>query len=158
MAAWLDNHDRPVDITGTVMARLASGAFVTLAGCGATVDSCASDVRVFCTEGILRTGVWGERLELQRPGETDLAPVEVPPSHGAWEQFLLVRGGRMAESIAARSGAAHGATVGHDPAVGRAGGRPVRPADVGSIRTWYRVAYQTRQNQMTESDSCNSVE
>jgi predicted dehydrogenase len=95
VAAWLDNHGRPVDITGAVMARLASGAFVSLGGCGDTVESCASDVRVFCTGGILRTGVWGERLELQRSGETDLAPVEVPASHGAWEQFMQVRSGRI---------------------------------------------------------------
>lgn len=96
VAAWLDNRGRPVDITGTIMARLASGALVSLGGCGATVDSCASDVRVFCTKGILRTGVWGERLELQRAGEVDLQPVPVPASHGAWEQFLLVRSGRIA--------------------------------------------------------------
>lgn len=95
VAAWLDTRGRAVDITGAVMARLASGAFVTLSGCGATIESCASDVRVFCSDGILRTGVWGERLEVQRQGESDLQPVPVPASHGAWEQFLQVRSGQI---------------------------------------------------------------
>lgn len=96
VAAWLDNRGAPVDITGAVMARLESGVLVTLNGCGDTIRSCASDVRVFCTEGILRTGVWGERLEIQRAGSDLLEPVDVPPSQGAWEQFTRVRAGEIA--------------------------------------------------------------
>ncbi len=96
VAAWLDNRGRPVDILGTVMARLASGVLISMSGCGDTIESCASDVRVFCTEGILRTGVWGERLEIQRQGEADLTPVEVAASHGAWEQFMHVCRGEIA--------------------------------------------------------------
>lgn len=95
VAAWLDNRGRPVDILGTVMARLASGVLISLSGCGDTIESCASDVRVFCTGGIVRTGVWGERLEIQRQGEANLTPVEVPPSHGAWEQFIRVCQGTL---------------------------------------------------------------
>jgi len=95
VAAWLDNNGRPVDTRGVVMARLASGALVTMHGCGETIPSCASDVRVFCEKGILRTGVWGERLELQRAGRKHLRKVAVPASLGVWEQFLAVRAGRM---------------------------------------------------------------
>ncbi|HQY90818.1 Gfo/Idh/MocA family oxidoreductase [Caldilinea sp.] len=95
VAAWLDNRGRAVDILGAVMARLASGVLITLSGCGDTIESCASDVRVFCTNGILRTGVWGERLEVQRAGDADLTPVEVPASHGAWEQFMHVCRGEI---------------------------------------------------------------
>lgn len=95
VAAWLDNRGRRVDILGTVMARLASGVLISLSGCGDTIESCASDVRVFCTGGIVRTGVWGERLEIQRQGEANLTPVEVPPSHGAWEQFIRVCQGTL---------------------------------------------------------------
>jgi predicted dehydrogenase len=84
-----------VDTRGVVMARLASGALVTMHGCGETIPSCASDVRVFCEKGILRTGVWGERLELQRAGRKHLRKVAVPASLGVWEQFLAVRAGRM---------------------------------------------------------------
>ena len=96
VGAWLDNRGAPVDIVGTVIARLASGVQVTLTGCGDTIKSCDSDVRVFCTEGILRTGVWGERLEIQRAGDEALEPVEVPESSGAWEQFVRVRSGEIA--------------------------------------------------------------
>lgn len=94
VAAWLDNRGTPVDILGTIMARLRSGAMVTLAGCGETI-SIGSDVRIFCTKGGLRTGIWGERLEVQRADETELSPVETPPSLGQWESFLKVRAGTM---------------------------------------------------------------
>ena len=95
VAAWLENNGRPVDTLAAVMGRLKSGALVTLNGCGEAIPSCASDVRVFCTRGILRTGIWGERLELQRHGRRGLRKVEVPPSRGVWEQFLAVRNGQM---------------------------------------------------------------
>ena len=78
-----------------VAARLASGALVTLHGCGETVRSCSSDIRVFCTEAIVRTGAWGQFLEVQRQGEDQLSPVPVPSSLGVWEQFLAVRSGKM---------------------------------------------------------------
>ncbi|MCC6454566.1 MAG: Gfo/Idh/MocA family oxidoreductase [Caldilineaceae bacterium] len=95
VAAWLDNRGTPVDILGSVMARTVSGAFITLSACGDAIKSCHSDVRVFCTEGILRTGIWGERLEVQRNGQERLMPVRVPASMGQWEQFLNVRAGRL---------------------------------------------------------------
>lgn len=96
VAAWLDNRGTPVDILGSVMARTASGAFITMSACGDAIKSCHSDVRVFCTEGILRTGIWGERLEVQRNGQERLMPVRVPASMGQWEQFLNVRAGKLA--------------------------------------------------------------
>ena len=95
VAAWLDNNGRPVDTLAAVMGRLKSGALVTLSGCGEAIPSCASDVRVFCTRGILRTGIWGERLELQRHGRRRLRKVKVPPSRGVWDQFLAVRNGEV---------------------------------------------------------------
>ncbi len=95
VAAWLNNNGAPVDILGVVMARLASGAFVTFHASGATVPSCDSDVRVFCERAILNTGVWGRWLKILKHGERDFKPVEVPQSTGAWEQFLAVRDGRM---------------------------------------------------------------
>lgn len=132
VAAWLDNRGRAVDITGSIMARLASGAFVTLAGCGATIESCASDVRVFCTQGILRTGVWGERLEVQRAGDLDLKPVETPPSHGAWEQFLAVRSGRIANPSPPEVGLRMARLWDMVQLSAAQGGRPVSPADAGA--------------------------
>lgn len=95
VAAWMDNLGRPVDILAAVIGRLASGALVTMNGCGEAIPSCASDIRVFCTKGIVHTGQWGEFLELQRDGENKLSKVDVPPSLGVWEQFLAVRNHEM---------------------------------------------------------------
>jgi predicted dehydrogenase len=95
VAAWLDNRGRPVETLAAVIGRLASGAMVTINGVGEAIPSCESDIRVFCSKAIIRTGVWGERLELQRHGEDALKPVPVPPSLGVWEQFMAVRGGRL---------------------------------------------------------------
>lgn len=96
VAAWLDNNDRPVETVGMVMGRLRSGAWVTMHACGEAVPSCASDVRVFCSEAILRTGIWGERLEIQRRGAQQLRKINTPPSTGVWQQFQAVRRGETA--------------------------------------------------------------
>lgn len=95
VAAWMDNDDRPVDTRATVMSRLASGAMVTFNACGEAIPSCHSDVRVFTSQAILRTGIWGEMLELQKYGGKHLRKVAVPPSLGVWEQFLAVRNGSI---------------------------------------------------------------
>ena len=96
VSAWLDNYNRPVDILGSVMARTKSGVLITLHGCGETIPVCQSDVRVFCSKAILRTGAWGERLEIMRSGEQELKPIDVPASLGVWQQFLAVRNGTLA--------------------------------------------------------------
>jgi hypothetical protein len=64
-------------------------------GCGEAIPSCASDIRLFTENAIFRTGMWGEFLELQPSGQSQLLPVTVPPSLGVWEQFLRVRRGEL---------------------------------------------------------------
>ena len=93
VAAWLDNRDTPVDIVGVAIARLASGAMVTFHACGEAAGRARSDVHVFCNQGNLHTGMWGEKLEIQRMGDEVFSPVEVAPSTGVWEQFMAVRQG-----------------------------------------------------------------
>ena len=95
VAAWLDDCGRPVETMGVVIGRLASGALVTLHAAGETIPSCASDVRLFFSKGILRTGIWGERLQIQRPGSQRFRTVRLPASLGVWEQFLAVRSGSL---------------------------------------------------------------
>lgn len=95
VAAWLENDDHPVDVRAVVMARLASGALVTMNGCGTAIRSCHSDIRVFTTKAILRTGVWGEMLELQREGANQFRKVRSVATMPVWEQFLNVRSGRI---------------------------------------------------------------
>ena len=95
VVAWLTARGRRVETMGVVIGQLASGALVTLHGSGETIPSCASDVRAFYSRAILRTGVWGERLQIQRIGHQRLRAVPVPHSLGVWEQFLAVRAGQM---------------------------------------------------------------
>jgi predicted dehydrogenase len=95
VAAWLDNCDRPVETMGVVIGRLSSGVMVTLHACGEAIPSCESDVSVFTSGAILRTGIWGERLAIQRSGRKTFRPVPVPASLGVWQQFMAVRHGRQ---------------------------------------------------------------
>jgi predicted dehydrogenase len=95
VAAWLDNRATPVDIMGVVIGRLESGAYVTMHGCGETIRTCASDIRVFGDQAILITGAWGGSLKMQRQGRKSFRNVKVAPSKGVWEQFLLVRSGQI---------------------------------------------------------------
>ena len=93
VAAWLEDDGRPVDIRGAIIARLASGALVTMNGCGRAIPGYGSDVRVFCERATFRTGVWGERLDMQRFGSKRLLRVRSVGSRTVWEQFLAVRRG-----------------------------------------------------------------
>ncbi|MXZ22533.1 MAG: Gfo/Idh/MocA family oxidoreductase, partial [Caldilineaceae bacterium SB0665_bin_25] len=95
VAAWMDNHGTPVDILGAVIARLKSGALVSMNAAGNTQCKIGSDVRVLCEKGMLQTGVWGERLLIQETEDEELTPVELPESLGTWQQFLRVRAGEM---------------------------------------------------------------
>jgi predicted dehydrogenase len=126
VAAWFDQRGAPVDILAAAIGRLKSGAFVTINGCGDTIKSCASDIRIFCTEGILQTGIWGEFLNLQRQGEDRLQPVECPPSLGAWQQFLTVRSGEMANPCPPEVGLRMTQLWDALQASAAQGGRPVR--------------------------------
>jgi predicted dehydrogenase len=95
VAAWLDNCGRPVETLGAIIGRLNSGVLVTLHASGESIPSCASDVRLFFSQAILCTGIWGERLQIQRAGRKTMRKVPVPPSLGTWEQFLAVRAGAL---------------------------------------------------------------
>lgn len=96
VSAWLSNRGQPVETLGVIIARLASGALVSLHGNGETIPACTSHVHVFCTEGIIRTGVWGEQVAIQKRDEADFSPIDAPPAQrSVWEQFLAVREGRI---------------------------------------------------------------
>jgi predicted dehydrogenase len=95
VAAFLENDGEPVDVRGAVLARLGSGALITMNGCGRAIPSLGSDIHLFLERGTLRTGIWGERLELQRAGSAALRPVRSVPSRSVWDQFLDVRAGRQ---------------------------------------------------------------
>ena len=94
VAAWLEDDGAPVDLRGAIMARLASGGLVTMNACGRAVPSCASEIRVFCEGATILTGIWGERLEIQRAGDPGLASIAEAAQGSVWDQFLDVRSGR----------------------------------------------------------------
>jgi len=95
VSAWFKENNRPVETEAVVMGRLNSGAMVTFHACGEAIQSCSSEIYVFCQNAIIRTGIWGERLEIQWNGEKEFNPVKVPPSLGVWEQFIAVREGKI---------------------------------------------------------------
>lgn len=96
VSAWLDNRGEAVDIVGAIVARTTSGILVTINACGDTAPSCESFIKVLTTDAIVDTGQWGERLLIQKRGEDQPQPVDLPPMRGAWEQFLDVRSGVIA--------------------------------------------------------------
>ncbi len=96
VAAWLDNRGTPVDIDGVVMGRLQSGALVTLNGCGDCIPGLYNEVYVNLTGGVIRTGIYGERLLIRREGEAEYRETEnLPRMRGAWEQFVQVCAGEI---------------------------------------------------------------
>jgi predicted dehydrogenase len=104
VAAWLDNHGRPVESQGVAIARLRSGVLVTVNCCGETILPYASDMRVFCTKGIIHTDAWGRWLKVQRQGRKHLRTVKVPQSLGVWQQFLAIRDGKIPNPCPAEAG------------------------------------------------------
>jgi predicted dehydrogenase len=127
VAAWTSDHGRPVETIGVAIGKLASGALVTLHGCGETIGTSASDIRVFCSDGILRTGAWGQWLDVQRQGEPDFTPVQLPVSRGPWEQFLSVRSGVLANPSPPEVGLRMARLYDAVKASAAQGGRPVAP-------------------------------
>ena len=96
VAAWTDNRGTPVDINAAVMARLQSGALVTINGCGDSISGLHSEIYLSLTKGAIRTGIYGERLLIRREGETEYIEVDhLPKMRGAWEQFTQVRAGDL---------------------------------------------------------------
>ncbi len=95
VAAWMDRHGRPVETLSVAIAKLKSGAFVTLHGCGETIPSCNSVIKVFCQDAILTTGAWGKTLQIQKSEEEEVEEVPFPPSSSVWETFLKVRKGQI---------------------------------------------------------------
>lgn len=95
VTAWHDNRGTDVDINGVVMGKLESGALVTLNCCGETIKTINSELFVVLSEGVIRTGQWGERLFVQRNGDDEPIEADLPPMQGAWEQFVKVRNGEI---------------------------------------------------------------
>ena len=130
VVAWLEDDGAPVDLRGVVMARIASGALITMNACGRAIPSLGSEITVFCERATLRTGIWGERLELQRHGEGELATVDSVASGTVWQQFLDVRAGRTANPSPPEVGLRMARLWDAIRASAAAGGAVIRPGDL----------------------------
>ena len=108
LCAWLEDDGHPVEMRSAIIARSASGLLVSMHGCGTTVGI-GSEIYVFGTHGILRTGAWGRRLAVARIGSVfdpkapdyedgSLREVRLPPHRGVWQQFLAIRRGELENS------------------------------------------------------------
>lgn len=95
VAAWMDDNGRPVETLSVAIAKLASGALVTLHGCGETIPACSSDIKVFCTEAILNTCAWGRSLSIQDAGRKRARKVPFPPASSVWDIFVQVCNGEI---------------------------------------------------------------
>ncbi len=96
--AMQDNKGTPVEVCSAITAKTKKGIIVNLTGAGYCIG-CDSEIFIFGTKGVIRTGVWGERLEMRKEGEGKLSPVEYSGSKGGWEvawgRFLKVRSGKL---------------------------------------------------------------
>ncbi len=95
VTAIMDNCGAPVEVNCSVGGRFRNGIMFCLAGIGDASVGHTSEVIVHGENGVLRTGMHGERLELRMPGEAEFQPVDFPESRGVWEQFLAVRAGEI---------------------------------------------------------------
>ncbi len=94
VAAWQDNAGTQVDIMTVVMARLASGPYVTIHACGDAMEpSCSSDILIFTEKARMRACMWGRYVEVQQRGDEELQPVDLPLMKTTWHRFLEVRHG-----------------------------------------------------------------
>lgn len=103
VAAFIDKRHTKVDILTVAIARTRSGALVTINGCGASPVT-NSDIKLFCENGLMQVGVWGDYFRLQMKGEPELKPVELPPSLGVWETFIKARNGEIENPSPAENG------------------------------------------------------
>lgn len=95
VTAWMNNHGRNVETMSVAIAKLESGAYVSLHGCGETIPVCDSSLKVFCEEAILTTGAWGRTLTIQDAGEPEPKTIPFPPASTVWDIFLDVRAGKI---------------------------------------------------------------
>ena len=96
LSASFDNCGTPVEILSSVGGQFASGAMFSLCADGDSV-SCQSRILVMGDQGVLETGIWGERLNFaSAKSNWQMEPVKGGRGRSVWETFVLVRAGRIA--------------------------------------------------------------
>ncbi|OCJ08055.1 oxidoreductase [Rhizobium sp. AC44/96] len=94
VSAYMNNYDKPVDITCAVSAKLENGALVTFTAAGEGPKGCASHMTLFYEKAIVRIDAWGAWREIDidgKPGAREVA--EAPHGADPLKTFLAVRAG-----------------------------------------------------------------
>jgi predicted dehydrogenase len=94
VAAFIDKRKTKVDILTVAIAKTKSGGYVTINGCGASPVT-GTDIKIWCENGMLETGVWGGFLRVQKAGEKEMQNIELPEFLGVWQTFVRVRRGEI---------------------------------------------------------------
>jgi predicted dehydrogenase len=94
VTALLDQRGTAVEIASVVSGVANNGILFSLTGAGDSIH-CTSEITVFGTLGVLKTGIWGERLALKTVADPDFLPLPYAASSGPWQQFLKVRAGEL---------------------------------------------------------------
>jgi predicted dehydrogenase len=103
VSTLLDNRNTPVEINSAVSGQFRNGVMFSLTGAGESVDW-GSLISVFGDEGVLQTGIWGEKLLLKEKGKDMFKPVPYAKSKGVWEEFVKVVQGKLENPCPAEVG------------------------------------------------------
>lgn len=96
VSATLLDDGYPVEVRGAVRGRLRSGGLVTLNAAGVCPPGIiGSQIDVFADQAVIRTGIWGERLDVWRSQGPGFRAVRLPRSLGVVDTFLAVRSGTI---------------------------------------------------------------
>ncbi len=127
VSATLAQDEYPVEVRGAVQGRLKSGALVSLHAAGVCPPGViGSLIDVFAEKAMIRTGIWGERLEVWRERGPGLQKVRVPRSLGVVDTFLAVRAGRLANPCPPEVGLRMAGLYDAIVSSSRRGGAPVK--------------------------------
>ena len=103
LCAVQDTRGAPVEISTAIAGRFKNDIFFTLCAEGNSIN-CQSGITIMGTGGVLITGMYGEVLRIIKPGKNEAEDIPYEPSLGVFEQFLLVRDGKLSNPCPAEVG------------------------------------------------------
>jgi predicted dehydrogenase len=132
VSAYMNNYDKPVDITCAVAARLQNGALVTFTAAGEGPKGCASHMTLFYEKAIVRIDAWGAWREIEIDGKSGGREMaEAPHGVGPMKSFLAVRDGTEENPSTVENGLRFARLWDAIKASAAREGESVRVADIG---------------------------
>lgn len=132
VSAYMNNYDKPVDITCAVSAKLENGALVTFTAAGEGPKGCASHMTLFFERAIVRIDAWGAWREVDIEGAPGPREATDAP-HGAdpMKTFLAIRSGSEENPSTVENGLRFARLWDAIKASAALEGASVRVADIG---------------------------